>query len=55
MIIVTKTLRRGSITNILPCETWIGLQIKIPKVVTILLSGLGSLLVGRNIWVDVLP
>ena len=55
MILVIKSLRRGSITKILPWETRIGIQIKIPKVVAILLRGLGALLVGRNIWVYVLP
>ena len=54
MILVTKRLKRGLITKMLPWETRIGLQIKIPKVVFTLLRGLGALLVGRNIWVGVL-
>ena len=55
MILVTKILRRGSIIKILPWEIRIGIQAKIPKVVAILLRGLGALLVGSNIWVSVLP
>ena len=55
MIQVTKIKRSGCNTKILPWETRIGLQIKIPKVVAILLRGLGAILVGSYIWVDVLP
>ena len=46
---------RGFIIKILPWETRIRLQTKIPKVVAILLRGLGALLVRNNILVDVLP
>ena len=55
MILVTKSLRKGSITKIIPWETRIGLQIKVPKVVVVLLKGIGALIVVRNIWVSVLP
>ena len=47
--------KKGSITNILPWETRISLRTEIPELVAILLKGLGALLVGRNIWVDVFP
>ena len=43
MILVTKNLRRGSITKILPRETTIGLKTNVPKVVATLLRGLGVL------------
>ena len=55
MILVTKSLRKGSITKIHPWETKRELQTKIPKVLAILLRGLGALLVGSNIWIGVLP
>ena len=55
MILVTKSLRSCTVTKILPWETRIGIQIKILKVVAILLRGLDALLVGSNIWVDVFP
>ena len=54
MILVTKNLRKGSITNILPWETRRRLQTKIPKVVAILLRVIGVLLMGSNLWVGVL-
>ena len=53
IILVTKSLRRVYIPKTLPWETRIGIQPKIPKVVAILLRGLGALLVGSNIWVGV--
>lgn len=54
MIVVTKSLRRDSITKIFPLETRIGLETNIPKVVARLLSELGVLIVESNIWVGVL-
>ena len=50
----TKRLRRGFITKILLLNKSTRVQTKIPKVVAILLRGLGTLLVGSNIWVGVL-
>ena len=49
MILVTKILKRGSITKILQWETRISHKTEIPEVVAILLRGLGTLHVGRNI------
>ena len=54
MILVTKNLRKGSITKSLPWGTRIGIQIEIPKVVTIIFRGLGILTVKRNICVSIL-
>ena len=47
--LVTKNLRRGCITKILQWETRISHKTEIPEVVAILLRGLGTLHVGRNI------
>ena len=54
MILVTKSVRRVSTSKIFPWETRIGLQTKIPKVLSILFRGLGALLLGSNIWEGVL-
>ena len=51
MILVTKILRRSFIRKILQCETRKDLFKKSPMVVVILLTGLGALFVGSNIWV----
>ena len=55
MILVNKSVRSGSITKILSWETKRVLQTEIPKVVAILIKGLGALLVGSKSWVDILP